>query len=100
MTRNRQPRIRTGIVRLLMRIPPLRRRWVSRTLAYIEEGGTKKRPLPPELQAVRAMLLRLPKHQRAAALETALRSGAPPPEAQSRELRRAAARQAKRGRRR
>lgn len=96
MARRRQPRIRGALARALLRVPILRRFYLRWLLAYLERAERRKRPLPAELRQLQDALARLPKARRLPALEAALRHGEP--ELPSRSLRRAAAKQAKRGR--
>src|SRR5437667_8138012 len=90
---------RLGIARTFFRLPFLRSFYLKRLMSFLESGGTKKRPLTPELQQLRAALDRLPKRQRMGALETALSQGLKGQTVEealpSRQLRRAAARQQK-----
>jgi len=86
------------LARPFLKIPPVRRWYLRRLLTYLEDTPTSK--LPDEMRAVQALLKRLPKHQRLAALETGLKQGSSPEAAapQSRALRRAAAKQSRRSR--
>jgi hypothetical protein len=79
-----------------LKIPPLRRWYLRRVLKYLEETPPSK--LGPEMRAAQALLRRMPKHQRLAALETGLEQGAVGTVPQSRALRRAAAKEARRHR--
>jgi hypothetical protein len=79
-----------------LKIPAVRRRYLRRMLEYIED--TPRAKLPEELRPVQAALKRMPtRQQKLAALESgfeAQASGEAPP--QSRAIRRAAAKQARR----
>jgi hypothetical protein len=90
---------RAKLGRTLLRVPFLRRFYLRRLLALLESGGTKKRPLPPQLQDLRRVIMRVPESKRYATLEQALEQAPQleqnPP---SRALRRAAARQQRRRR--
>jgi hypothetical protein len=94
-----KPKLRVRIGRWFLAIPFLRRFYLRRLLALLESGGTKKRPLPPQLQELRRAIMRVPERQRYATLESALKQGPQfeqnPP---SRALRRAAAKQQRRKR--
>ena len=85
-----------GVARPFLAIPPIRRWYLRRVLHHIEETPASK--LSAELRQVKTLLERLPKAQRLGALEAGLRGerqleAAGP---QSRALRRAAERQARR----
>jgi hypothetical protein len=85
------------LVRPFLKIPALRRRYLTRLLTHIEETPSSK--LSPELRQVQAALKRLPKNQRLRALEAGLEAGPnAPQELPSRSLRRAAAKQSRRTR--
>jgi hypothetical protein len=86
------------LARPFLKIPPIRRWYLGRLLTYLEETPTSK--LPDEMRAVQALLKRLPRQQRLAALETGLKQGSSLEAAapQSRALRRAAEREARRRR--
>src|SRR3954449_2815523 len=91
--------LRARFGRMLLKIPFMRRLYLRRLLNLLESGGTKKRPLPPQLQELRRAIMRVPERQRYATLEAALKQGpqleqTPP----SRALRRAAAKQQRRKR--
>jgi hypothetical protein len=80
-----------------LKIPPIRRAYLRRVLKYLEETPASK--LQPEMRAAQALLMRLPKHQRMAALETGIEQGGRAEDVpQSRALRRAAAKEARRRR--
>ena len=87
--------MRAAVLRLFMRVPLLRRFYVRRLLALLEKTGKRRKPLPPELQQLRAALNRLPNRARKLeALEAALAGGmSGGAAAPSRALRRAAAKQ-------
>ena len=84
------------LARPFLKIPPLRRWYLKRLLRFLEQTPASK--LPAELRQAQALLKRLPQGQRLAALESGLKQGpqAQAQVAQSRSLRRAAAREAKR----
>ena len=85
------------LMKPFLKIPALRRRYLRKMLEYIEE--TPRNKLPEELRPVQAMLMRLPKHQRMAALQAGVEAGQQGQQIpQSRQLRRAAARQQRRNR--
>ena len=82
------------LLKPFLKIPALRRRYLRRMLEYIEE--TPRSKLPAELQPVQAALKRLlTRQQRLAALEGGL-DAKPEDVPQSRQLRRASARQQRR----
>ena len=83
------------LARPFLRIAPLRRWYLRRVLRYLEEAPASK--LSAEMRQVQALLKRLPKEQRLAALESGLQQG--PQQEQplpSRSLRRAAEKEARR----
>jgi hypothetical protein len=85
------------LARPFLKIPPIRRWYLNRLLTYLEETPSSK--LPEEMRAVQALLKRLPKHQRLAALQTGMQQGSSQADVpQSRALRRAAEREARRRR--
>jgi hypothetical protein len=84
------------LARPFLKIPPLRCWYLRRLLTYLEETPSAK--LPAEMRTVQAMLERLPRHQRLAALETGLQRGPQASAPQSRALRRAAERESRRRR--
>jgi hypothetical protein len=84
------------LLRPFLKIPPIRRAYLRRVLTYIEETPASK--LPAELRQAKTLLERLPRHQRLAALESGVEQGPQAQVPQSRALRRAAERQARRGR--
>jgi hypothetical protein len=84
------------LVKPFLMIPPLRRAYLRRVLKYLEETPPSK--LSGEMRTVQALLKRMPKHQRLAALETGLRQGSVAQGQQSRAMRRAAAKEARRRR--
>ena len=84
-------RIRSAVFRSIMRVGFLRHFYIRRILRFMEKSKAKKRALPPELHRLDQMLSRLPPKKRAEALESALLTS--PDEPQSREMRRAVARQ-------
>jgi hypothetical protein len=79
-----------------LKIGPIRRAYLKRLLKYMEETPASK--LPAELRQAKTLLERLPRHQRLAALESGLEQGPQAEVPQSRALRRAAERQARRSR--
>lgn len=94
MSGRREHKARASISRAFLRVPFLRRLYVRRVLAFLEKSKRKRRPLPPELRDLDAMMRRLPARQRPEALEAALRLQVTEGDrATSREMRRAAARQ-------
>jgi hypothetical protein len=84
------------LVKPFLKIPRIRRWYLRRVLTYLEETPPSK--LTPEMRTVQAFLQRLPKHQRLAALETGIEQGSVGDAPQSRALRRAAAKEARRRR--
>ncbi len=91
MVRDRVRKLRDGFWRRLLKIGFIRRWQARRLIAYIEKSKKKHRRLPDELVRIDAMVRRLPKPQRAKAVEEML---VPTSEEQfGREIRRAAARQ-------
>jgi hypothetical protein len=85
------------LARPFLKIPPLRRWYLKRLLTYLEETPASK--LPAEMRTVQAMLKRLPRHQRLAALQTGMEQGQSQADVpQSRALRRAAEKEARRRR--
>lgn len=91
MVRDRLRNLRDGFWRRLLKVGFIRRWQARRLIAYIEKSKKKHRRLPEELVRVDAMVRRLPKPQRAKALEEML---VPTSEEQfGRDIRRAAARQ-------
>jgi hypothetical protein len=84
------------LARPFLKIPLLRRWYLRRLLRYLEDTPASK--LPAEMRQVRALLERLPKAQRLAALESGLQQGPEAAALPSRSLRRAAEKQARRTR--
>lgn len=84
---------RGAIGRGVMRVPMLRRLYVRRMIKYIDKRRAKGKRLPPELMELSRFLSRVPKQQRASALEDAIKSEHEGQPAGGRELRRAAAAQ-------
>ncbi len=72
-------------------MPMLRRWYVKRTLKFIDRSREKGRRLPEGLAETARQLSRVPKQQRAKALEEAIMAGTEQP-GMSREFRRAASR--------
>ena len=95
----RQRKGRVG--RVLLRIPVLRRFYVRRLLKFIDKSKERGRRLPPDLYELSKQLSKVPKSERAAALERALKAerdgmaGA----GVNRQARRASERQARQSRR-
>ncbi|MGH9102313.1 MAG: hypothetical protein ACRDYD_04935 [Acidimicrobiales bacterium] len=83
--------IRGTVSRVITKIPFLRRLYIKRLLRFMERSEAKGRRLPPELETLQTRLSRLPKKDRASALETAMLAEQQGPG--SREMRRAAGRQ-------
>ena len=79
-----------------LKIPPIRRWYLRRLLRFLEDTPPSK--LPQELRQAKALLDRLPKAQRLAALEAGLQQTPETQVPQSRSLRRAAAKEARRRR--
>lgn len=98
MRKRREPKMRGALARLFLKVPGMRGLYVRALLRSLEQGGTKKRPLPPELRDLKRLLDRLPEKERKKALEQTLRN--PNYEPPNRSLRRASAKQSKQARRR
>ncbi len=92
----KKPRIRGAMGRTLMRVPLLRRWYIRRMLKYIDKSRAKGRKLPPEFAELARNLGRMPKDQRATALEDAMNAEREGSLAASREMRRAASAQQRR----
>ena len=90
------PKFLGVLARPFLKIPPVRRWYLRRVLKYLEETPPSK--FAPEMRAAQALLQRMPRHQRLAALETGLEQGTVGEAPQSRALRRAAAKEARRHR--
>jgi len=87
--------MRQMLSKLLVRIPFVGRLYLKATLRYLEKTPPSK--MPPQLRQLKAALDKVPKHKRLAMLEDAAAGRIPQPDKlPSRQLRRAAARQAKR----
>jgi len=93
MAKKRKHRIQQGFMKLVTKVPWMRRRYSKWILRYIDKSRTKGRTLPPELQRVERQLAKVPPRKRVEALEEALMSGSDGANATSREMRRAMARQ-------
>jgi hypothetical protein len=79
-----------------MRVPLMRRWYVRRMLKFIDKSKAKGRKLPPEMAELSRYLSRVPKDQRANALEDAINADREGNAAVSREMRRAASAQQRR----
>lgn len=91
MAGSRLSRIRDSITRRLLAVGLVRRWYSRRIIASIEKSHKKRRSLSPELVRIDQIIRRLPKPQRAEAVEKLLQ---PMDDQQySREMRRAAGRQ-------
>ncbi len=91
MAGSRLSRIRDGVTRRLLALGVVRRWYARRIVASIEKSRAKRRSMSPELVRIDQIIRRLPKPQRAEAVEKLLQ---PMDDQQySRELRRAAERQ-------
>lgn len=88
-------RVQGAVARTIMRVPPMRRWYIRRMLKFIDKSKEKGRRLPPEFADMARYLSRLPKAQRASALEQAL-SAQQEGVGTSRDYRRAAAAQQRR----
>jgi hypothetical protein len=87
--------MRQMLSKVLLRIPFFGRLYLKATLRYLEKTPPSK--MPPQLRQLKTALDKVPKHKRLAMLEDAVSGKIPPPDKlPSRQLRRAAARQAKR----
>src|SRR4051794_7878693 len=67
--------IRARMMSGLLKVGFLRRFYLKRLLTLLKSGGTKKRPLPPQLQELRRAIMRVPKRQRYAPREAAPKQG-------------------------
>jgi len=85
-------RVRTVAFRAMTKVPLFRRFYVRRILRFIEKSKAKGRPLPADLVRVDQMTAKLPKKKKEKLLEEAMLPSQTD-EIQSRELRRAAAKQ-------
>jgi hypothetical protein len=79
-----------------MRVPVLRRWYIRRTLRFIDRSKAKGRSLPEGMPEVARLVARVPKAQRARALEEAILANQDTPNL-GRQFRRAAARQRRSG---
>lgn len=86
-------RIRTAPLRLVSRVPWLRRRYVRWMLRTIKKHHDKNRRLPENLARLDRQLRRLPEPKRAQALEEMLELGPQAEASYGRAMRRAAGRQ-------
>ncbi len=86
-------RIRTAPLKLISRVPWLRRRYVRWMLKTIKKHHDKGRRLPDNLARLDRQLKRLPEPKRAQALEQMLEMGPSAEANYSRAMRRAAGRQ-------
>ena len=80
----------------MVRVPVVGRLYLKAVLRAIESAPRSK--LSPEMQQLRRMLDRLPPDERLDLVEASLKGKVPKPEELSREMRRAAERQARRRR--
>jgi hypothetical protein len=96
MPKANKRRIRGALGRRLMRVGVFRRWYVRRILRFIDRSKAKGRRLPEGLAETNRFLSRVPKQQRAKALEEAILTNQEAPN-MGRELRRAASRQRKSG---
>lgn len=94
--KQKKPRVRGAMGRMLMRVPALRRWYIRRMLKYIDKSKAKGRKLPPEFVELSRHLARVPKDKRASALEEAMTAEREGNLAASREMRRAASAQQRR----
>ena len=83
------------VSRAIMRVPFMRRFYIRRMLKFIDKSKDKGKRLPPELADMARFLQRVPKAQRATALEDAMKAQTEGV-ATSRDYRRAAAAQQRR----
>lgn len=65
-------RMQGAVARVIMRVPILRRWYIRRMLKFIDKSKAKGRRLPPEFAEMARFLSRVPKSQRASALEEAM----------------------------
>ncbi|MDA8281265.1 MAG: hypothetical protein M0Z63_12770 [Actinomycetota bacterium] len=94
MARKRgQHRFQQAFMKLVARVPWMRRKYSRWILRYMEKSREKGRALPAELQRLERQLTRIPPGKRAEVIETALVTGNQPETAQSRAVRRAMSRQ-------
>jgi hypothetical protein len=91
----KKKRIRGAVGRSFMRVPFMRRFYIRRVLKFIDKSKDKGKRLPPEFAEMARFLQRVPKQQRAAALEEAMTAQADGV-GTSRDYRRAAAAQQRR----
>lgn len=91
--KDRKGKWRAAVGRRAMRVPMLRRFYVKRMIKYIDKMRAKGKRLPPELVELSRFLSRVPKQDRATALEDAIKAEREGSAVGSRELRRAAAAQ-------
>lgn len=92
----KQPRVRGAMGRTMMRIPLVRRWYIKRMLKWIDKSKAKGRRLPENLNDTARYLARVPKQQRAQALEDAILAQQEMPN-MGRDVRRAASRQRQSG---
>jgi hypothetical protein len=88
--------IRQRIARFLMRVPGFRGLYLKALLRTLDSTPPSK--LPPELRQLKQMLGQVPPAQRQDFLKAAMKGELPKPDQMSREMRRAAERQARRKR--
>jgi hypothetical protein len=67
----KQRRIRGAIGRSLMKLSPVRRWYIRRMIKFMDKSRDKGRRLPPEFVDMARYLSKVPKSERAAALEKA-----------------------------
>ncbi len=89
-------RVRGAVGRTFIRVPVLRRWYVRRTLRFIDRSKAKGRRLPEGMAEAARLMARVPKVERARALEDAILANQDTPN-MGREFRRAAARQRRSG---
>jgi hypothetical protein len=86
--------IRQRIARILVRIPGFRGLYQKALLRTLDSTPPSK--LPPEMRQLKQMLGQVPPAQRQDFLKAAMKGDLPKPDQMSREMRRAAERQARR----
>jgi len=70
----KQHRIRGAIGRSLMKVSPVRRWYIRRMIKFIDKSRDKGQRLPPEFADMARFLAKVPKSERAAALEKAFQA--------------------------
>jgi hypothetical protein len=94
--KGRKRRARGAISRTIMRVPRLRRFYLSRLVKTIDRYERKGRPLPKGLEETARFLSRVPKNKRLETLDKAIQVNEDMPN-MGREMRRAASRQRRSG---